>query len=84
MTELTRPRRWRCCECGDICDDAVLLTAPSPFDPDRTISGCPHCLEAETLEAACDVKGCWMRGSVGTPTPQGYRWTCHEHAPGGG
>jgi hypothetical protein len=32
-------------------------------------------------EARCDEPGCMEQASVGTPTPTGYRRTCHKHAP---
>lgn len=30
----------------------------------------------------CDEPGCFNRVSCGTPTPTGYRSTCHTHYPG--
>lgn len=32
-------------------------------------------------EMRCDEPGCLHKYSSGTPTPTGYRWTCHEHRP---
>lgn len=32
---------WRCQDCDEISVESSLLTAPSPFDPRQTITGCP-------------------------------------------
>ena len=58
-----------------------VLTAPSPFDADDTINGCPKCKAIGTIVYACDEQGCWRETSSGTPTPTGYRSTCFEHRP---
>lgn len=34
-------------------------------------------------EMCCDEPGCTKAISSGTPTPAGYRNTCHEHGPKG-
>jgi hypothetical protein len=35
----------------------------------------------ERSHLLCDVDGCEETSSCGTPTPQGYRWTCGFHVP---
>jgi hypothetical protein len=74
----------RVCE---VCDwrgvkDQVLHAA-NPFTNDKleTISGCPQCLNVETLRAACDELDCWDKVTCGTTTPDGYRSTCGIHNP---
>lgn len=57
------------------------LTAPNPFDPEESIEGCPHCKSVDSLQMACDEPDCWLEVTCGTPTPSGYRQTCHKHAP---
>jgi hypothetical protein len=70
-----------CEECGWLGQDSEMLKAPSPFDPEHTIVGCPRCREVETLVVACDEPGCSAKVTCGTPTPDGYRNTCGKHAP---
>ena len=73
--------RWYCEECYRVCDDADVLRAPDPFTPDWEITACPQCRTVGSLVVACDVNGCPSQGSCGTPTPEGFRWTCHNHIP---
>lgn len=72
--------RW-ICTCGDVCTDAELLRAPSPFSDAITLLGCPRCLDAERMIRLCDVDGCMWAADCGTPTEAGYRQTCGEHVP---
>lgn len=73
--------RWRCTECDEIFNEDQMLHAPNPFDTEQTINGCPMCKEANQIEIACDVPGCRRPWGCGTPTAEGYRLTCGEHAP---
>lgn len=75
-----QPQRWLCEECGAVCGENIL-TAKSPFDENDTLSGCPTCLAAESLIAACWK--CDRPSSIGTPLNQQYRYVnaCHEHRP---
>lgn len=75
--------RWMCEECRAVCDDADVLRAPDPFTTDGLLTACPQCRAAEKLVWACDVPGCKERADSGTPTPNGYRRTCHYHIPEG-
>lgn len=57
-----------------------MLKAPSPFDSDDELQGCPKCKCVNTLVLACDVDGCWKETSCGFPTLDGgYRRTCGDH-----
>jgi hypothetical protein len=67
--------------CGWVGDDAQILRAPDPFNIDSELSACPRCREVGTLAAACDEPMCEERGTIGTPTPVGYRMTCFKHRP---
>lgn len=73
--------RWFCEECLRTCDNCEVLTAPDPFTLDGTLVACPHCRTAENLVSACDEPKCAKRADAGTPTPDGYRQTCHNHIP---
>jgi hypothetical protein len=57
-----------------------LLTASNPFD-DSTIWGCPRCKSVDCFVRACDALECWAQSECGTPTPDGYRFTCSAHKP---
>lgn len=76
------PEKWKCTECGSIT--SVPLEAPHPFMPDEPITGCPNCLEANSLAGACQFPGgCHEFSSSGTPGGYGFRyiWTCSKHHP---
>lgn len=68
-----------CDECG--WHGTEPLKAPSPFEADAVILGCPECKEVNTMQIACDEEGCWKQATCGTPTPSGYRGTCGMHRP---
>jgi hypothetical protein len=59
---------------------ADLLTGLSPFDGGE-IYGCPTCLSIDSTVPACAAEDCWQEATAGTPTPDGYKHTCHEHIP---
>jgi hypothetical protein len=80
MIKITAHNRWKCTECGWLGTE--ILFAPNPFDNRLTTTGCPNCLEVNSIIAACDVEGCEKEGSCGWPSDAGYRWTCYEHADG--
>ena len=60
-----------------------LLVAPHPFEPHDRVTGCPECHDIGTTIGACDEDGCLEHAGCGTPTPDGYRWTCYKHIPAG-
>jgi hypothetical protein len=68
---------WRCRWCGP---EAEALRAPDPFNAGDTLIACPKCRE-QTLHKCCDDPTCTMEATCGTPTPEGYRWTCGKHQP---
>lgn len=76
-----RGGRWQCNECEGYYDQADILIAPNPFDPEDTISGCAFCKAVNSFQRACDVVGCERLASNGSPTPQGYTWRCFDHRP---
>jgi len=49
--------RWLCQDCGTVTADQDLLRAPSPFDPETEMTGCPECKSHDALVAACEVCG---------------------------
>ena len=73
-------KRWRCQTCRTITLGKDLLTAPNPFDPSDTLTGCPKCKMVEGFDAICDEPGCVQASSCGFNTSEGYRRTCHEHS----
>lgn len=78
-------RRWRCGECDEISTETELLTAPSPFDAEDTLTGCPHCKKVPVFTAICDEPGCTRAVCAGFPAGAefgGYRQTCAEHYQG--
>lgn len=70
-----------CMTCDWKGNDADLLVAKNPFDPDETIYGCPNCNSIDSYEGVCDEPDCWNLVVMGTPTPEGYRNTCSKHDP---
>ena len=73
--------RWLCQSCDWIGDAAELLWAPSPFDPEQQLCGCPKCKAVDDVVEACDEPGCNRASSCGFPTSLGkYRRTCFEHS----
>ena len=70
-----------CLDCSWHGTEPELLRAANPFDTRETITGCPDCKCIESTYLACEEFGCWAQVSSGTPTPTGYRQTCHKHSP---
>lgn len=73
--------RVKCKECHWKGKLTELLQAKNPFDSEYTITGCPECKSVDSTSIVCDEPGCWENISCGTPTKNGYRSTCHKHAP---
>ena len=67
--------------CGWIGPEDEALSAPSPFDTEDTVIGCPQCREINNLHKCCDEPECRERATCGMPTPTGYRRTCGKHLP---
>ena len=71
--------RYRCQSCHGIFPGDLMLTAPSPFDVNDELRGCPLCKAPERIKMLCDVEGCYLDYSCGFSTPTGYRLTCFKH-----
>jgi hypothetical protein len=70
------------CEfCSWSGDKDEVLRAPSPFDEEELLLGCPYCKGCNTMRRACDVEGCPEVATCGGPTRYGYRMTCWKHQP---
>ena len=72
--------KWKCSECSVIYTDDKLLIAPSPFEPDDNITGCPTCRSVNSFEQVCDEEGCDKLAGCGWPSySRRYRRTCAKH-----
>lgn len=68
----------RRCDWRGKIDD--LLSAPNPFDKDDILYACPKCKSIDTAELECEIEGCTMEASCGTPTADlGYIRCCAKH-----
>lgn len=58
-----------------------LLVAPSPFDPEERIFGCPLCKQCmEGFESICDVDDCKDHVVGGFMNKDGeYTFACYKH-----
>lgn len=88
MGRITGKQKWKCKACGAVSLEGELLTAPSPFDTNDTLSGCPECKQcSEGFDLLCDDPGCSAIAGCGWPTGDnldewgGYRNTCGKHWP---
>lgn len=74
-------KSWECLTCSLISDTEELLRAPSPFDPEDVLVGCPGCKSTEGFTGLCEIEACNRAASCGGPGADGvYRQTCGEHA----
>lgn len=74
-------KRWECEICNLISTTDELLRAPSPFDPEDELIGCPGCKSAGGFTGLCEIETCKRAASCGGPASDGvYRQTCGEHA----
>lgn len=81
MIARNNPRNWRCECCSVVSADTGLLRAPSPFDPDDELVGCPSCKQTEGFIELCEIDGCLKGATCGGPGEDGiYRRTCGNHA----
>ncbi len=81
------PKRWICNSCRSLLMEDWLLTAPSPFDAEMTLTACPRCKQCdEGFMEVCDEPTCMREAGCGWPTGDnndqwgGYRRTCYEHS----
>ena len=75
---------WRCETCLKYVKAKDMLTAPSPFDPDATLTGCPHCKattgDSDGWEEKCEKEDCNSPATCGTPIKGGgYLRCCGKH-----
>ena len=74
---------FRCENCNTDVMSKDILRAPSPFDKDDTITGCPYCRitmgDGEWIEI-CEVEGCKKQATCGKPLKNGgYLRSCFKH-----
>lgn len=86
MTRRTEDKRWICNGCRTLLKQGWLLSAPSPFDAEQTLTGCPRCKQCdESFTEVCDEPTCLREAGCGWPTGDdldnwgGYRRTCYQH-----
>jgi hypothetical protein len=70
-----------CTNCLSIMSKDAILRATNPFLSNDEIQGCPICKDVNTLSVKCEAIDCKQLGTMGTPTKEGYRWTCYKHQP---
>lgn len=74
------PNKRICPECRATMRESELLTAPNPFDPGCTITGCPKCFQPILPLVACEEPGCWEHATCGFRSGDGpYLRTCYAH-----
>ena len=78
---MKKPKKVYCSLCGHYGYKKDWLRARNPFDNEILIFGCPKCKEINSDVACCDEPGCEREATCGTPTDDGYRFTCGEHIP---
>lgn len=72
---------WKCNGCRKTFDAREILSKPSPFDEDDTLEACPRCLQVGGMKQLCEAEGCFDEANCGSPTPDGYKFTCGKHLP---
>ncbi|WP_345985302.1 hypothetical protein WCX49_11915 [Sulfurimonas sp. HSL-1656] len=77
---MERQNKYKCEECGHICEPVDILEAKHPFIDDEKVMGCPECREIDSLQKMCEVDGCNKVASCGTPASGGYLICCGEHS----
>lgn len=72
--------RFKCEECGYICDEGEILVAPNPFNDRRNLMGCPKCKEVDCFIGVCSYAGCNRNIVGGIKTDEyGYLTACSTH-----
>ena len=71
-----------CTECDWHGHKNDVERIPDPKEPGGYWTICPECRTADHIGLVCDEPGCTKGPATsGTPTPDGYRWTCYWHSP---
>ena len=74
-------KRWECDTCNTVSLEQDLLRAPSPFDSDEELVGCPVCKSCDGFTELCELADCEKPATCGGPGEDGiYRRTCVAHA----
>jgi hypothetical protein len=75
--------KWKCgnWRCGWVGTKEQILVAPDPFNEGCELVACPDCRDVGNITAACYMDGCTKDGGCGTPTADGYKWSCVDHIP---
>lgn len=74
-------QRWECENCNAVSLEHELLRAPSPFDQDDELIGCPVCKSCEGFTELCEMPDCEKPATCGGAFADGvYRRTCGQHA----
>ena len=76
---MTEKDKLICSDCGHQYRESEILKAPSPFEPDENIYGCPKCKAIDKAQSVCDEPECWEPSTCGWPDDDGYRRTCGKH-----
>ncbi len=71
--------RYRCEECDEISNADEIDVVVDPRREDNSWSVCPHCRAADHFARVCADPDCTKFATIGTPTPDGYKWLCYEH-----
>ena len=77
---MTEKDKLICSDCGHQYRESEILKAPSPFEPDENIYGCPKCKAIDKASLVCDEPRCWEPSTCGWSGNDGYRRTCGKHA----
>lgn len=71
--------KWQCIDCEHIFMEKDFLKAPSPFNSNVTINGCPSCKSVDGFRNICDEEKCESEATCGWNHSNGYRRTCGSH-----
>lgn len=71
--------KCKCKECNWKGFYEDVLKAPSPFDKNDEIYGCPICKVVNEIEPICEHPSCWRTATNGGPVDGEYKSACFEH-----
>jgi hypothetical protein len=77
--EYQKTKAWKCMQCGTVSLGSQMLTAPSPFDPEDTLTACPKCKSMDEWKEMCEIDGCDNGATMGMNTENGYKRLCYKH-----
>lgn len=73
------PIRYSCKECGWTGTEDAIIGFSDPEKKGNVWQLCPDCRAAEQFELLCHK--CDQIGTIGTPLPGDYIWSCFKHQP---